>query len=444
MSTVLMTGFPGFLGSALLPRLLARRPGSTSGVPGAGASPRHGARPARRHRERPRRHRAAAPNSSRATSPWPGLGLRRGRTPRGRRRGVAPRRGLRPRRPPRSPAGSTSTAPRTCWTFCQVRPGLRRLQYVSTCYVSGRYDGRVRRGRPRRGSGVPQPLRVDEVRGRAAGPQGDGRRPAGDRSTARASSSATRSPARRRSTTAPTSSRTFLRRQPPAARGARRRRRRRVRISLVPRDFVIAAMDELSVARRHGRAHLRPHRPEPADRARESSTLSPATSASGSCGVPAAAGAHAHRRSASCPAWSGCSACPPRHSTTSPRPPPTRPKNTVADSRRDRASSARRSPSYAGRLLDYMVAHPEHRLRGDGLTARPLKPRTRTECTMADNTATRRQRQPDRVPSATTTSTVDVPGTTTSASCASAPTATSPRPRSSCVEWAGTSRPPSP
>ena len=29
MSTVLMTGFPGFLGSALLPRVLARRPGST-------------------------------------------------------------------------------------------------------------------------------------------------------------------------------------------------------------------------------------------------------------------------------------------------------------------------------------------------------------------------------------------------------------------------------
>ena len=30
MSTVLMTGFPGFLGSALLPRVLARRPGSTT------------------------------------------------------------------------------------------------------------------------------------------------------------------------------------------------------------------------------------------------------------------------------------------------------------------------------------------------------------------------------------------------------------------------------
>ena len=28
MSTLLMTGFPGFLGSALLPRLLARRPGT--------------------------------------------------------------------------------------------------------------------------------------------------------------------------------------------------------------------------------------------------------------------------------------------------------------------------------------------------------------------------------------------------------------------------------
>ena len=30
METLLLTGFPGFLGSALLPRLLARRPGSTA------------------------------------------------------------------------------------------------------------------------------------------------------------------------------------------------------------------------------------------------------------------------------------------------------------------------------------------------------------------------------------------------------------------------------
>ena len=30
MDTLLLTGFPGFLGSALLPRLLDRRPGTTA------------------------------------------------------------------------------------------------------------------------------------------------------------------------------------------------------------------------------------------------------------------------------------------------------------------------------------------------------------------------------------------------------------------------------
>ena len=78
--------------------------------------------------------------------------------------------------------------------------------YVSTCYVSGRYDGEFTEDALDEGQDVPQPLRVDEVRGRAAGAQGDGRRPArhdlppGHRRRRLAR------PARPRSTTAPTSS----------------------------------------------------------------------------------------------------------------------------------------------------------------------------------------------------------------------------------------------
>jgi len=142
MTALLMTGFPGFLGSALLPRLLARREG-------VGAicvvQPQHMATARRRVRE----IEAAHPHTldrvelMEGDITAPGLGL--------------------------DPAADEALREVTeVWhlaavydlavahdlahrvnvdgtaqvlAFCQSRPKLSRLQYISTCYVSGAYDG---------------------------------------------------------------------------------------------------------------------------------------------------------------------------------------------------------------------------------------------------------------------------------------------------------------
>ena len=236
-------------------------------------------------------------------------------------------------------------------------PRLRRLQYVSTCYVSGRYDGRVHRGRPRGGPGVPQPLRGDQVRGRAARAQGDGRRPARHDLPPRHRRRATRRPARPRSTTAPTSSPPSSRRQPAVAVVPAVGDADSVRVCLVPRDFVVDAMDELSVLDELGRPDLRPDRPRPADRPRGRRRRSPGTSASGWCGCRCRC-APRTRSSSTCPAWSGCSACPPRPSTTSPRRRRTRPATRPATSTAP-GWAARPSPTTPTACSTSCAAHPE-------------------------------------------------------------------------------------
>ena len=289
----------------------------------------HTARPGRARRGR--HHRA-------------GLGLEPGRArpPRRRHRGVAPRGRLRPRRRDRRSArrvnvDGTATRARL---LPPAGPALRRLHYVSTCYVSGRYDGRVHRGRPRRGPELPQPLRGDEVRGRAAGPQGDGRRAAGHRLPPRHRRRRLDDRRRRRSTTAPTSSR-------PSCAGSRSSRS--CRPSATPTACGSAWCRATSWSRRWtcsrcwtdsvGRTYALTD-PDAADGPRARRHLRPAPGQAGGLGA-AAARADPGRLSTTCPAWSGCSACRPRPSTTSPRRRRTR--------RAQHARRPRRAPAWSAR-----------------------------------------------------------------------------------------------
>jgi thioester reductase-like protein len=139
---MLLTGFPGFLGSALLPRLLARRPGSTAVCL---VQPQHLAtardRIAELEREHPHVHErvelvtgditaadlgldtTARPPLEQVTEVWHLAAVYDLAVP-----PVIARR-----------VNVEGTA--HVLDLCRSLPRLTRLQYVSTCYVSGRYDG---------------------------------------------------------------------------------------------------------------------------------------------------------------------------------------------------------------------------------------------------------------------------------------------------------------
>ena len=140
MPTLLMTGFPGFLASALLPRLLARRPGvrATCLVQ-------------ERHLEEAEQRLAALAE----TEPelpgrvslvvgditGPGLGFARGRTPRDVVEvwHLAAVYDLAVEEEVARRVNVTGTA--NVLHFCTSRRTPPRLHYVSTCYVSGDYAG---------------------------------------------------------------------------------------------------------------------------------------------------------------------------------------------------------------------------------------------------------------------------------------------------------------
>jgi thioester reductase-like protein len=142
METLLLTGFPGFLGSALLPRLLARRPGSAAVCL---VQPQHLATARERIAELEREHPLVVERVDLVTGDItaPDLGL-----------AAADRRALDVVTevwhlaavydlavPPVIARRVNVEGTAHVLDLCRSLPRLTRLQYVSTCYVSGRYDG---------------------------------------------------------------------------------------------------------------------------------------------------------------------------------------------------------------------------------------------------------------------------------------------------------------
>jgi thioester reductase-like protein len=130
--------------------------------------------------------------------------------------------------------------------FCRSRPTLRRLQYVSTCYVSGRYDGEfaedaLDEGQEFRNHYETTKFEAELIvrKAMADGVPTTIYRPGivvGDSTTGET-----------QKYDGPYFLATFLRRQPRLAVVPEVADPDRIRFCLVPRDFVVAAMDQLSV-----------------------------------------------------------------------------------------------------------------------------------------------------------------------------------------------------
>lgn len=140
MSAVLMTGFPGFLGSALLPGILAKRDGAKLiCVVQAKHMDTAQARLAAIEAAHP--HTVGRVELVEGDITKPGLGLSNSVPVKGVNEvwHLAAVYDLAVPEDIAKLVNITGTA--NVLQFCRERSKFRRLQYVSTCYVSGRYDG---------------------------------------------------------------------------------------------------------------------------------------------------------------------------------------------------------------------------------------------------------------------------------------------------------------
>ena len=138
MSTLLMTGFPGFLGSALLPRLLARREG-VDAVCLVQDKHLETARARLAELETANPHIVGRVELVTGDITRPGLGLESDPDDVSEVWHLAAVYDLTVPEAIARKVNIDGTA--NVLAFCVAQPGLQRLQYVSTCYVSGDYDG---------------------------------------------------------------------------------------------------------------------------------------------------------------------------------------------------------------------------------------------------------------------------------------------------------------
>ena len=248
MTTLLMTGFPGFLGSALLPRLLARRDGVSAVCL---VQPQHLATARQRVADLEDRHAHVAGRIELVTGDITAPGLDLDDAAQALVEDVTEVWHLAAvydlAVPPAVARRVNVDGTRHVLDFCRSRRRRLRLHYVSTCYVSGRYDGEF----PEDGLDLGQPFRNHyestkfdaEQRVRTA--MAEGLRATIYRPGIVVGDSATGETLKY---DGPYFVAGFLHRQPgPTVVVPKVGDPDAVRVCLVPRDFVVDAMDALSV-----------------------------------------------------------------------------------------------------------------------------------------------------------------------------------------------------
>jgi thioester reductase-like protein len=256
VALLLMTGFPGFLGSALLPRLLARRP-RTRAVCLVQPQHRETAEQRVRELEGTDPHLAGRIDLVLGDITAPGLGVGPddqellGKVTEVWHLAAVYDLAVPPEAARRVNVGGTARV----LEFCESRTKLRRLQYVSTCYVSGEYDGvftedALDEGQTFRNHYEETKFEAELLvrKAMADGLPATIYRPGvvvGDSRTGAT-----------QKYDGPYFVATFLRRQPVIALAPRVASLDDVTMSVVPRDFVVDAMDQLSVLdRSRGRTY---------------------------------------------------------------------------------------------------------------------------------------------------------------------------------------------
>ena len=373
VAQLLMTGFPGFLGSALLPRLLARRPGTDAVCL---VQPQH----AVLARSRVKELEITDPHTTgRITLVEGDITVA----------GLGPR---------RRPSATASTTCSEVWHLAAVydlavAPQIARrvnvdgttnvlallpraartcarLQYVSTCYVSGRYEGEFTEdalevGQEFRNHYEETKYEAELLvrKAMADGIPATIYRPGivvGDSQTGAT-----------QKYDGPYFLATFLARQPSVAVVPAVGDADSVRVCLVPRDFVVGAMDELSVLDESAGRTYALVDPDPPTVREVVDDLRPAPRLARWSGCRCRC-ARCTPSSSTCPAWSACWACPPRPWTTSPRRRRTRRTNTT----RDLTASGLACPRFADLRRPPARLHagaPRVRRQRDDLSAPPLE-----------------------------------------------------------------------